>query len=108
MGTENDIIENLKRVFSELVRQRRNEVNLTQELLAEILSISVVYLRKIERGECIPSWIIWLMICTVLEIDIGEIRRKYITPIIAEHKAILNLEPRASNLSRQKQETVKN
>ena len=108
MGTEDDIIENLKRVFSELVRQRRNEINLTQELLAEILSISVVYLRKIERGQCIPSWIIWLMICTVLEIDISEILRKYITPIVAEHKAMVNPEPHASNLRRKKQETVKN
>lgn len=108
MGTGNDIIENLKCVFSELVRQRRIEVNLTQELLAEILSISVVYLRKIERGQCIPSWIIWLMICTVLEIDIGEIRRKYITPIIAEHKSIVNPEPNISKLSRQKQEHINN
>ena len=72
----------LKLDFGELVAQLRKKYNLTQEMLSEISGISEVYLRRIERGNCTVTWVIWLTLCTALNVDIGEIQRKYILPNI--------------------------
>ena len=46
--------------------------------------ITDVYLRDLERGSYTATWIICLKICTVLDIDLLEIQRKYIVPEIEE------------------------
>ena len=81
----------LKLDFGELVAQLRKKQNLTQEMLSEISGISEVYLRRIERGNCTVTWVIWLTLCTALNVDIGEIQRKYILPNIKERVSDLGI-----------------
>ena len=83
--------EILKEDFGELVAKLRKKYNLTQEMLSEISGISEVYLRRIERGNCTVTWVIWLTLCTALNVDIGEIQRKYILPKIKERVTDLGM-----------------
>lgn len=82
----------LKSDFGELVTQLRKKYNLTQEMLSEISGISEVYLRRIERGNCTVTWVIWLTLCTALNVDIEEIQKKYILPKIKERVSNLGIE----------------
>ena len=84
--------EILKEDFGEMVTKLRKKYNLTQEKLSEISGISEVYLRRIERGNSTVTWVIWLMLCTALNVDIGEIQRKYILPKIKERVSDLGIE----------------
>ena len=68
----------LKQKFAEIAREKRLGSHITQERLAEIVEISEVYLRKIETGKAVPNWIIWLKICTALDIDLNEIQQDFI------------------------------
>ena len=86
--------EKLKADFGELVAELRKKRNLTQEMLSEISGISEVYLRRIERGNCTVTWVIWLTLCTALGVDIGEIQQKFILPHIQEHAKNLGVELR--------------
>lgn len=70
--------------FGEKIKAKRREKNITQEELAELVGITDVYLRELERGKYTATWIICLTICTILEIDITEIQQKYIIPAINE------------------------
>ena len=81
----------LKQDFGEMVTKLRKKYNLTQEKLSEISGISEVYLRRIERGNSTVTWVIWLRLCTVLNVDIGEIQRKYILPKIKERVTDLGM-----------------
>lgn len=72
----------LKANFGRLLIRMRREYNITQEKLSEMTGISVVYLRKIERGQCVASWVIWLTICTVLNVDIKALQKKYVIPSV--------------------------
>ena len=76
--TEVNENQKLKQKFAVLVREKRINGHITQEHLAEIVEISEVYLRKIETGKATPNWIIWLKICTALDIDLTEIQRDLI------------------------------
>ena len=76
--------ELLKENFGRMLTRLRREYNLTQEKLSEITGISDVYLRKIERGKCAASWVIWLTLCTVLNVDISVIQKEYIVPAVKE------------------------
>lgn len=83
MQEEGLIKEDLLKVnFGRLLIRMRREYNITQEKLSEMTGISVVYLRKIERGQCVASWVIWLTICTVLNVDINAIQKKYLIPAV--------------------------
>ncbi|MCI7690914.1 MAG: helix-turn-helix domain-containing protein [Oscillospiraceae bacterium] len=81
----------LKQDFGEMVTKLRKKYNLTQEKLSEISGISEVYLRRIERGNSTVTWVIWLRLCTALNVDIGEIQRKYILPTIKERVTDLGM-----------------
>lgn len=59
----------LKKEFGQLVRQRRNELKITQNQLADRANISCTYLRDIEHGVHTPTWINWLKLCTELQIS---------------------------------------
>ncbi len=76
--TEINATPALKQKFAVLVREKRVNSHITQEHLAEVVEISEVYLRKIETGKATPNWIIWLKICTALDIDLTEIQRDLI------------------------------
>ena len=83
----------LKADFGQLVTELRKKYNLTQEMLSEISGISEVYLRKIERGSCTVTWVIWLTLCTALNVDIKEIQKTYILPKIKERVSDLGIKP---------------
>lgn len=51
------------------ISARRNELNLSQYELAEMLNISNTHLSNIERGKKAPGFILFLDICTALNID---------------------------------------
>lgn len=72
----------LKKEFGALIRAARIKKKLTQEKLSELTGITEVYLRDLEYGNYTATWIIWLRLCTVLELDIAKFQRKYITPQI--------------------------
>ena len=74
--------ELLKKEFGQMLRTLRRQYNLTQERLSELSGISDIYLRKIECGECTASWVIWLTLCTVLNVDVKNIQKNYFVPIV--------------------------
>lgn len=62
--------------FGTILREKRMQKNLTQEKLSELAGITDVYLRDLERGSYSATWLIWLRLCTILEIDISKIQQK--------------------------------
>ncbi len=62
----------LERYFGKAVRSKRREKSITQEQLAELVGISVTYLRGVEHGNHSITWKIWLNICKVLQLDIKD------------------------------------
>lgn len=70
--------------FGEMIKTRRKQKKLTQEELSELAGITDVYLRDLERGSYTATWVICLRICSALDIDINDIRKKYIAPEIQE------------------------
>lgn len=59
--------------FGEIMRRARTARRLSQERVADIIGISVTYCREIEHGKYIPTWMIWLKICRLLELDIDKL-----------------------------------
>lgn len=59
--------------FGSMVRQARQKQKLSQEKLSEIVGISTVYLRSLEKGEYRVNWLIMMRICAFLNIDITEL-----------------------------------
>ncbi len=76
----------LKREFGTIIRNRRLKKQITQEQLSELTGITVVYLRDLENGNYTATWIIWLKLCTLLELDISGFQKKYIVPQIAKNE----------------------
>lgn len=74
----------IKSELGETIKNKRKQKRLTQEELSEIVGITEVYLRDLERGSYTATWIICLKICAALDIDLKEIQRKYIIPEITE------------------------
>ncbi len=70
----------LKRKFGVIIRNGRIKKRLTQERLSELAGITVVYLRDLENGQYTATWIIWLRLCTLLDLDISDFQEKYIAP----------------------------
>lgn len=73
----------LQKEFGSLIRAAREKKKLTQERLSELTGITEVYLRDLENGSYTATWIIWLRLCTVLDLDITRLQKKYIVPQIA-------------------------
>lgn len=78
-------------IFGAIVKTRRKQLRITQEKLAELVGISNVYCRDIEKGKSRSSWVIWLKICVVLKIDINSIIEDYIKPEVNEVGEILGM-----------------
>lgn len=73
-----------KKLFGETMRTARMKQGITHRELAEIVGVSAVYSRDIEKGKYAPTWIIWLKICSVLHIDIDEVRKTYVAAEVRE------------------------
>lgn len=83
--------KNYKKLFGEIMRTAREKQGITQSTLAEIVGVSAAYCRDIEKGRYTPTWIIWLKICTVLNIDILHIAEKHIKPVVNEAGEFLGI-----------------
>lgn len=55
------------------IRERRLKMGITQEILAEKVGISIVYLSKIENGRVCPTLEMISNICTELDLDIAQV-----------------------------------
>lgn len=62
--------------FGSTLREKRIQKKLTQEKVSELAGITDVYLQDLERGSYSATWLIWLKLCTILDIDIPEVQRK--------------------------------
>lgn len=59
--------------IGKFIARKRKEKNLTQEQLAEILSVSNKTISKWETGKCMPDYSIIQKLCEELEISIAEL-----------------------------------
>lgn len=85
MNKKNDRNQNLiQSAFGDLIKTKRKQKQFTQEELSELVGITDVYLRDLERGSYTATWIICLRLCDALDIDIRDIQKKYIHPGISE------------------------
>jgi len=55
------------------IKARRENRNLTQEQVAELADITVVYLSKIENGKVHPTLNTLSAVCSAIDCDLGEI-----------------------------------
>ncbi len=55
--------------IGENIRNRRNELGIKQETLAEMVELSVSYMGAIERGEKIPKLEVFIRIANALEVS---------------------------------------
>lgn len=78
-------------IFGAIVKNKRQQLGITQEKLAELVGISIVYCRDLEKGKSRSSWVIWLKICVVLKIDIYAVINDYIKPELNEVGEILGM-----------------
>ncbi len=78
-------IKAISKDFGEIIHVTRTKMHISQKSLSEIAGISDVYLRNIENGNHIVTWLIWLKLCSALDIDIKSLQRKYILPEMELH-----------------------
>lgn len=81
--------KDLKKFFGEAMRKERIKRQLTQKELAELIGVSTVYWRDLERGKYTATWIIWLKICTVLGLDTDIMRDTYVSAEVNEIAEIM-------------------
>lgn len=62
--------------FGTTLREKRIQKNLSQEKVSRLAGITDAYLRDLERGNYSATWLIWLKLCAILDIDISEFQRK--------------------------------
>ena len=67
-----------------MMKTARKNMGLTQAALAELVGVSSAYCREIECGQYTPTWIIWLKICSVLNIDVNRLRTEYVVSELNE------------------------
>lgn len=79
----------IQTAFGELIKMKRKEKQYTQEELSELVGITDVYLRDLERGSYTATWIICLRLCDALDIDIRDIQKKYIHTDVLEKWRIM-------------------
>lgn len=62
-----------KKKFGEIMRQARESRGMTLEELANLIGATSIYCRDVEHGEYPITWVMWLKICTVLDIDVNSV-----------------------------------
>ena len=75
--------------FGKIMRTARKRRGMTQKELAELVGVSTVYCREVEYGRYTPTWVIWLRICTALDIDIDSVRNICVIPELKELGEVL-------------------
>lgn len=78
-----------RKIFGDMMRSARKNRGISQESFAKNIGISSLYCRELEHGRYNPTWIVWLKICTELNLDIEKIRDLCVTPSLAETAKIL-------------------
>lgn len=78
-----------RKVFGEMMRSARKNRGITQEDFARRVGISPLYCRELEHGRYTPTWIIWLHICTELDLDIKKLCDVCVVPSLIETADIL-------------------
>lgn len=63
--------------FGIMLREKRIQKNLTREKVSELAGITDVYLHGLECGSYSAPWLIWLKLCTILDIDISKVQQKF-------------------------------
>ena len=63
-----------------VLEDSRKRRGITQEKLAERVSISVAHYRNIARGKSRPNWVIWAEICKELGLDPNYLINTYVKP----------------------------
>lgn len=61
------------KIIGERIKNKRKELNFTQENLASSLDISTFYLSKIENGKCSPTLETLALIASHLDMDLAEL-----------------------------------
>lgn len=64
----------LSTLFGHLLREARKQKHLTQEEVAEAVSISVRWYQKLEQGLFLPSAKVMLRLIFLLDLDIEPLR----------------------------------
>ena len=60
--------------FSEVLFRAREKQGLTQNQVAEAVSISLRWYQRLERGDKLPGTIVMLRLILLLHIDVEELR----------------------------------
>lgn len=61
------------RVLAMRIKKQRNKRNMTQEHLAEVANLSVVFVSNVERAKRVPSLEKMIEICNALECTMDEL-----------------------------------
>lgn len=61
------------RIIGERLKLKRKSSGLTQEEVAELVNITVVYLSKIENGHVRPTLDLLCQICDIVGLDLGDL-----------------------------------
>jgi len=77
--------------FGMMMKNKREQLNISREKMSELVGISTVYCRDIEIGKNCPTWKIWLKICDVLNLNINYIIATYIRPELEKNSEFLGL-----------------
>lgn len=75
--------------FGQMVHEHRNRRGYTQEFTAEIFDISAHTLRSIEQGKTECSWVLFVQLCVILNIDINKFAEEYFHEMV--HTKLENL-----------------
>lgn len=78
-----------RKIFGDMMRSARKNRGISQENFAKSIGISALYCREIEHGRYNPTWIVWLRICTELNLDIKNLRDLCVVPSLTETAKIL-------------------
>lgn len=68
--------EELLKELAKRIRGRRNELNLSQEKLAEKCSFDRTYISLLERAKRNPSYLNLIKLCVGLEIELSTLLKK--------------------------------
>ena len=79
------------------IKTRREELNLTQEQVSEMIGISAEYLSRVERSRSKPSLSLLLRLCDCLNLNIGNLFFQYSSaakPAIDLVSCFVHMDPR--------------
>ena len=67
------------KVLALRIRKQRNKCNMTQEHLAELANVSVVFVSSVERAKRIPSLVTMIDICNALDCTLDDLLDGFLT-----------------------------